>query len=185
MRKHIIGFALFTFIVTCGVMVYAFLYTPPIPQIEEVKVPVTISGTRTVEIKKEASALSCELKSFTVDLEKRQATVDVKIDWNSAEKPPGGLILDFGVTTSDRPFAGIGLGNLSIKHPFGEGRSFRQTFVLDLKDFSGLSPKDAYYGYVGATDIAEINRSSSQAVYVEKNHMIGAIPALIRHPLKK
>jgi hypothetical protein len=185
MRKHIIGFALFIFIVASGVMVYAFLYTPPMPGIEEVKLPVTIGEQREVGVKEEASALSTELKSFTVDLEKRQATIDVRLDWNSADKPPAGLILDFGVTSADRPFAGIGLGYQNLNRPFASGRTVRRTFVLDLKDFSGLSPKDTFYGYIDVTDIAELSRSSSRAIYVEKNHMIGAISALVRFPLKK
>jgi hypothetical protein len=167
-------------------MAYAFLYTPPMPLIEEVRIPVTVSEPQTVEVRKEAAAVSCELKSFTVDLEKGQATIEVILAWNSAEKPPAGLVLDFGVTTADRPFAGIQLGYLKINRPFASGRSISNTFTLDLKEFSGVSPNEtAYYGYMQATDIAELSRSSSRAVYVEKNRMIGAIPALVRHPLKK
>lgn len=184
MIKHIIGFALFVFIVTCGVMVYAFLYTPPMPQIEKVRIPVAVAEPS--RGKTEVSPLSYELKSFTVDLEKRQATIEVRLEWNSAEKPPHGLMLDFGVTTADRPFARIHLVSKLINRPFGSSRSIGKTFVLDLKEISGMSPQEtAYYGNMEATDIAELTPPLSPAVYVEKNRMIGAIPALVRHPLKK
>lgn len=183
MRKHIIGFALFAFIVTCGAVIYGFLYTPPMPEIAEVTIPVTHAP---VEVRKETSALSYELTGFTVDLEKRRATIDVTIDWDSAEKPPAGLVLDFGLTTADRPFAGISLGYQNLSQPFAYGRTLRRTFILDLKEFNGLGAREeAYYGYMGATDIAEVKSSSTRLVYTEKNRMIGAIPALVRYPLKK
>lgn len=185
MIKHVIGFALFVFIIACGVMVYAFLYTPPMPQIEEVKIPVAPGYRRPVELKKEIEVLSYELHSFTVDLEKRKATIDVTLEWNWHEDHPAGLVLDFGLTTADRPFAVTSLGYQNFSQPFANGNTVRRTFVLDLKDFAGLSPKETYYGYMGATDIAEARRSSVPLVYTEKNRMIGSVPALVRYPLKK
>lgn len=185
MIKHIIGFALFVFIVSCGVIAYAFLYAPPMPRIEEVNIPANPGTPGPVEKKKEIEVLSYDIHSFTVDLEKRKATIDVTLDWNLAEKPPSGLVLDFGLTTADRPFAVINLGYQNFSQPFANGRPVRQIFVLDLKDFRGLSSKEAYYGYMGATDVAETHRSSVPLVYTEKNRMIGAVPALVRYPLKK
>jgi hypothetical protein len=184
MIKHIIGFALFTFIVACGVIAYAFLSVPPIPRVEEVRPPVSVREPVVREVVAQ-KPLSYELQSFEVDLEKGTGTVQVKLKWNSNEKPPAGLRFDFGLTTPGEPFAGTQVGSYYITGPFKAGRSITETCVFKLWG-AVLNPVEKnYYGYAEIVDRGTESAGITKLVYTEKDRMIGAISALVRHPLKK
>lgn len=180
MRKHLYGFALFAFIVASAAAVYAFIHTPNFIA-EEVRLESSVPAP--IEKIPDIDPLTYELKSFNIDLEKGIGTVEMKLNWNVGDKPPAGIRFDFGVAISGKPYAGTQVGSYYIDKPFSGGRSSTQTCVFKLWG-AFLDPNiTSYYGYA---EIAERgNNGATTLVYTEKNRMIGAISALIRHRDKK
>ena len=112
MRKHIYGFALFVFIVACGVTAYA-LFMPRRWRLNTSSkyCPKRISGGSQrhpdpILESPKPGPLSYKIKSFHIDLETGLGTVEVQLDWDSGEKPPAGVRLDFGLTTPGEPYSG-------------------------------------------------------------------------------
>lgn len=182
MRKHLIGFALFSFIVTSAVVIYGSLYYWN--RFEEIKVracPQREGRPVTRENSPVSESLTYKLKSFNIDIEKGTGTVEVELGWRSDETPPAGVRLDFGVVTPEEPKAEIQVGSHYIDAPFASGSTVTQTCAFKLWG-AVLDPKvKNYYGYA---EVAERD-GMTKLVYTEKNRMIGAFPVLVKHPNKK
>jgi len=185
MRKHIIGFTLFTFIVVSAAIIYAIIY--PFKEVHEKNV-TACRFNRSEEprppVLVQASRLKYELKNFFVDLEKGTGTAELKLEWMpDMETPPAGLRFDLGVATAEKPLHGIQLGSCYLDEPFAYGRTVTKTCEFKLWGAT-LDPKvKNYYGYAEVAD--RDDGGSTKLVQIEKNRMIGAVPALVKHPKKK
>jgi hypothetical protein len=184
MRKHLYGFALFTFIVAtavvfCGAFYYWNEYDV---RVAPRPLPESISPAETQPPK--SGPPLYELKSFLIDLEKNTATFEVKFNWESTEKPPLALEFNFGVTTARKPYEAIELGTELVQLPFFEKKSVTKTFTSTIYARGKLDPKATYYGYLELNDRPKNNDGVTKLVLIEKNRMAGSVPALIKHPKK-
>jgi hypothetical protein len=189
MRKHIYGVALFIFIVACGAVAYA-LFLAPAMEVNTTsrycpkRIPATVSDPDPIPESPKPGPLAYKIKSFYLDLETGGGTVEVQLDWNSSEKPPAGVRLDFGLTTPGEPFSGKTVGYDYVHKPFEKGRSVTKT--CRFMTSGDLDPKvKNYYGYAEVTDAAGVGSGITKTVLVEKNRMAGAMPVLMGHPNKK
>lgn len=185
MKKHIFGFALFLFIVSSAIVTYRFLYAPPVPDVEVVHInhdappPAQYVGLGS----KTAEVLSCEIKNIVLDVEGGYGTADVTFRWNSSEPPPGGLIVELGLTTADRPFEGRGIGFARIGSVWKNNTMTENVKFLLEGRADGLDLKKNYYGYVEASDWKG-GDERVKLIYREKDRMTGAAPVLIKHGKK-
>jgi hypothetical protein len=197
MRKHIYGFALFVFIVASGAALYTLLYAPfkaDVPPVGDDRLVVIVREPANIEeVRPERNPLSYELKSFHIDLETGEGTVEVKLAWDSDKKPPAGVRFNFGLTTPGTRYEGMAVGSYYISEPFKKDRSV--TYTCKFKSGGDPNPNAAnYYGYAEVTEPVEkpevrkpveTNGDITKLVLIEKNRMAGAIPALMTHPNKK
>lgn len=185
MRKHIIGFALFIFIVVTGVVTYSFFRVTTKKTSCDLDKYRSRSAVSLPPERTEVNPVSHELKSFQVDLGKNIATIEVKLDCNSADTPYKGMVINFGVATADEPYRGIEIGSEFLKDPFAKGNSVTKTFKFTTSARVRLNPNQKnYYGYMEFIDQDE-DTGVRKLVLIESNRMANAIPALVRHPLKK
>jgi hypothetical protein len=188
MRKHLYGFALFVFIAASGAALYTLLFAPlkaDVPVVGDDRLVVIVREPADLEeVKPIKSPLSYELKSFHIDLESRRGTAEVQLDWNSSEKPPAEVSVEFGLTTPGEPFSGMTVGHDDVRKPFEKGRSVTKTCRFLVLGHPGPNVT-SYYGYAEVTEAAGIDDYITKLVLIEKNRMAGAIPALITHPNKK
>lgn len=190
MRKHIYGFALFIFIVACGATAYALFLAPTVEvntssNYCRKRVPVAVhEDPDPIQESPRPGPLASEIKSFHIDLETGDGTVEVQLDWNSSEKPPSGVRLDFGVTTPRKPYEGMTVGSYYVNKPFEKGRS--ATHTCRFKTSGSPDPAVTnYYGYAEVTEATGTGSGFTKTVLVAKNRMAGAIPALMGHQKKK
>lgn len=93
MRKHIYGIALFLFIVSSGAVFYKIFLAPR----AHINIPSTYCQRRIpaavtqdpdpIQKDHKPGPLSYKLKSFYIDLETGDRTVEIQLDWNSSENP--------------------------------------------------------------------------------------------------
>lgn len=183
MQKHLVGFALFFFIVVSSVLIFGSFYywkeyeviTSPKPHIEYKPVPYERAAS--------VERVSYVIKSFNIDMERGLGTVEMALTWSSDDEPPAGLRFDLGVATADKPLHGIQVGSCYLDEPFAYGRTATKTCEYKLWGAT-LDPKVRnYYGYAEVAD--RDNGGSTKLVQIEKNRMIGAVPALVKHSKKK
>jgi hypothetical protein len=128
MRKHILGFALFNFIVVSAVLIYAFTYVPKIPRIEEVKPPVIQIDNRTSCWKK-ANEFSYEVESSQFYLDENKLVSKVKLTWTGYGRAPETVYVDLQLVTSDQQ--PIYTKVETLDRPFTSGN--QTTIVLESK----------------------------------------------------
>lgn len=182
MKKHIYGFALFLFIVSSAVIAYRFLLPP-----QTFVVPANLTHAdhpRSIEpASKMAEGLTCEIKNVVLDVEGGYGSADVTFRWNSSEPAPDGLIVDFGLTTADRPFEGRSIGYARIGSVWKNNTMTENVKFLLEGRTRGLDLKKNYYGYIEASDWKG-GDERVKLIYREKDRMTGAAPVLIKHGKK-
>jgi hypothetical protein len=188
MRKHIYGFALFIFIVGSGAALYTLLYAPlklNVPPVGDDRLVVIVREPADIEeVNPVKSPLSYELKSFHLDLETSEGTVELKLAWDSDKKPPAEVRFDFGLTTPGKPYEGMRVRSYSVYEPFKKGKSV--THTCKFKSWGNPKPDVTnYYGYAEIIEPLGKDDFITKTVLIEKNRMAGAVPALITHPNKK
>lgn len=190
MRKHIYGFALFIFIVTCGVTAYTLFLAPTVEVNTTSKycpkrIPMAVNeDPDPIQESPKPGPLAYKIKSFHIDLETGVGTVEVRLDWNSSEKPPSGVRFDFGVTTARNPNEGMTVGSYYVYKPFEKGRTTTKTCRFKTSAYPDPAVT-AYYGYAVVIEATGAGDGFTKTVLVEKNRMAGAIPALMGHEKKK
>lgn len=94
MRKHILGFAVFSFIVSSFAVAFAFIYAPAIPRENSVEVsgfPVYKAEPRSSCHKKKPKKLEFDIVSSQLDLQKKKLYTRVSLKWNGREPAPKSL----------------------------------------------------------------------------------------------
>lgn len=183
MKKHIYGFALFLFIVSAAVITYSFLHTPPVPDVETVYLTIDDHPRYPRASHAESGELSCEIKNVVLDVEGGYGSADITFHWNSSEPAPDGLIVDFGLTTADRPFEGRSIGYARIGSVWKNNMMTENVKFLLEGRTRGLDLKKNYYGYIEASDW-QGGDERVKLIYREKDRMTGAAPVLIKHGKK-
>jgi hypothetical protein len=173
MRKHILGFALFSLIFASFAVVYAFFYAPLIPPIEAVKPLISKTETREerpYSCRFKTNKLSFEIISSEFDLDKSELTSKVKIFWSGYGEPPKRIFAKIEFFTIDgngfpesldpvaftKVFESRTEATLIVKKKFYElDRRIdeRRNLYVDL-DFSENYPEEEY---------VEPNKNLSQA----------------------
>jgi len=86
MKKHIIGLALFSFIVSAAAVIFALFSVPEIPL---VSVPQYVSTQRThCKMRRETKDITFEVISTQLDLDSEVLTSEIRVRWNGNGKPP-------------------------------------------------------------------------------------------------
>lgn len=162
MKKHIFGFALFSFIVASFVFTYAFFSAPSLVSKEAVKPPVAQYEPR------EEKPYSCNLRKNKLSYEvlSSQYLVDenkivskIRIDYNGSIRVAPSKIY-VGTTFSSAGNIGKnGYGDqVTIENPFSEGRERIVTIVSNVTDGKKIDIDENLYvtvtvgDYDGTTD---------------------------------
>jgi hypothetical protein len=123
MRKHILGFALFSLIFAAFALVYAFFYAPSIPPKEAVKPPIAQTETQLEK------PISCDLKKnkYSVKVISSRYLVDegkivsqIRVSLNKNFSPSEMLFVRTNFTTGGKT-SGVRFSNSNhVKNPFAE-----------------------------------------------------------------
>lgn len=90
MKKHILGFAIFSFIFASFAVAFAYFYAPPIPQISEVKTSVYQSDSRNTCRKKRSTATNIKYEVISSEYFYNQNIIvsRIKLTWNGYGNAP-------------------------------------------------------------------------------------------------
>lgn len=154
MKKHIFGFALFSFIVASFVFTYAFFSAPSIPSKESVRPPVAQLEPR------EEKPYSCNLRKNKLSYEvlSSQYFVDedkivskIRVSLNDSVAPSRIYV---GTTFSSAGNIGKnGYGDqITVENPFAEGREKIVTITSKVLEGEKIDIDENLYAMVSVTD---------------------------------
>lgn len=154
MRKHIIGFALFSFIVASFVFTYAFFSAPSLVSKEAVKPPVSQYEPReekpyTCNFRK--NKLSYEVLSSQYFVDENKIVSKIRVSLNDSVAPSRIYI---GTTFSSAGNIGKnGYGDqLTVENPFAEGREKIVTVTSKVADGIKFDIDENLYVLVAVDD---------------------------------
>ena len=148
MGKHILGFAIFSFIFISFAFAFAFFKTP-IPQITEVKHPYSIEEPTTKCRKKpeKTQGISARVISSQLFLDENKVVSKIKIGWENYSAPPAQLhvkVTFFNLKDGNRN----SFGDLHIlENPFSNSREKIITVVSRISDNKKFDEKENLYAF--------------------------------------
>ena len=103
MKKHILGFAIFSFIFASFAFAFTYFYAPPIPQISEVKIPVYQFESRNTCRKKRSTATNIKYEIISAQYFYNQNKIisKIKLTWNGVGDAPSKINIVAKIGTSD------------------------------------------------------------------------------------
>lgn len=154
MKKHIFGFALFSFIVASFVLTYAFFAAPSIPSKEAVKPPLALVEPRaekpyTCNLRK--NKLSYEVLSSQYFVDEDRIVSKIRVSLNDSVAPSRIYI---GTTFSSAGNIGKnGYGDqVTVESPFAEGREKIVTVTSKVTDGKKIDIDENLYVLVHIAD---------------------------------
>lgn len=119
MKKHIFGFALFSFIFASFAFAFAFFYTPTIRRIEKIK-QITSKTERPVFRPKTQQDITYRVLSSEFDLDSGEFTSNIHLYWNRDGKAPRKIFVNTHLFTPEADEEGIFDERLVFTEPFGD-----------------------------------------------------------------
>jgi hypothetical protein len=154
MKKHILGFALFSFIVASFAFAYAFFFAPSLVSKEAVKPPVTQTETRTETpyySRTRCKKFSYEVLSSQYFVDENKIVTKIRVSQNESVAPA-----KIFVTTSFSSAGNIDKNTSVtyqiIENPFAEGREKIVTLVSRVNDGRKINIDENLYASVAVTD---------------------------------
>lgn len=171
MKKHIVGFAIFTLIVSSAVVLNAFFYSfreisvepPPIPDSSWKMNPKTWSGRYSINSKSEAP-ITYKLRDWSFDSTGNVLTAKVELNWNGIGKQPDAILVQLNFFSLDNPSKEIPVATESIKLPFKSGNTFTKTITAVVGDKNLVNPEENYYGSINISSLEEVKNSDSERI---------------------
>ena len=154
MKKHIFGFALFSFIVASFVFTYAFFSAPSIPSKEAVKPPVSQpepQAEKPYSCNLRKNNLSYEVLSSQYFVDEDRIVSKIRVSLNDSVAPSRIYI---GTTFS----SAVNIGNggygdqQTVESPFAEGREKIVTVVSKITDGKKIDIDENLYVLVHIAD---------------------------------
>lgn len=134
MKKHILGFALFSFIFASCAVIFAYFYAPQLPQIAVIGEKNYAKVVRTVETKptfcnKQRKNIIAEVVSSQYFVKKNKLVSEVKLVWNGDGAPPEKVSVTTMVSDLDKSH-GHSFGTVQIiENPFEAANEKTLTLV--------------------------------------------------------
>lgn len=154
MKKHILGFWIFSFIFVSFAAVFAFYYVPPIPNVEEVKTPVYVSETRTSCLKnaKKTDNLSFEVLSSQYLADENKVISKVRVNWKGKRNAPERIYVSVSLAAS-RANSDKHSGVLqNFEKPFAVENSKILTVVTNNSELPRFEASDNIYAFINVSD---------------------------------
>lgn len=157
MKKHIIGFTIFAFIVGSFVSIWSvfgyFTQTiPNIPAVQTEKVPVFKSDRRTSCFKQQREKISYEVIDSYYFSEGNEIVSTLKIKWNGYGAPPKNIFVKTKLFTDGNKFFSNG-GETTLKNVFeANDNVFVTVRSFPLQSFRGNLSENFYADFDFSTD---------------------------------
>lgn len=156
MKKHIFGFALFSFIVASFAFAYAFLYAPTIPPKEAVKPPFTQTEARTENrgyCNLNKNNLSYEILSAQYFVDENKIVSKIRVSLNGSIRVAPSKIYVGTTFSSVGNIGKNGFGDYQVvENPFAESRDKIVTVVSKVEDGKKIDIDENLYVLVSVTD---------------------------------
>lgn len=174
MRKHILGLAVFSLIFVSFAFAFAYIYAPPIPQVEEVKIPV-YKSEKPSSCHKSAKKLSYEIISSQLDLQKKKLYTRVSLKWNGREPAPKSLFVNTNLTIPSENY--LIYDSTNIVTGFNIGNTTTVLLESDVRDSFSNYRKDNIYLKLSISEKfvdAKLDESYSESFPVVVSHKRGS-----------
>lgn len=154
MKKHILGFAVFSFIFLSFAAAFAYFYAPPIPPVAVVKQPVYRVDTRTscrTNPKKEEN-VSYEVISAQYDYDRDEVVSRIKLTWNGNGVKPKRVTVASSLTAEGKAgTVGSSLPQI-FENPFSASAASIVTVETPLRTHRKPATDKNLYAYFVVTD---------------------------------
>lgn len=158
MKKHILGAAIFSVIFVSFAFVFAFFYSPQIPQITEVepeingKQPV-VNYRKTSCFPKNRKKISVEVVNSHYFFDEDKVYSEIKLTWNASSTPPEKIYLTTVVSASEDK-AGNSFGGVFqiLEEPFKDATEKTFKVVSRASDNKKIKIKDNLYVVAAASE---------------------------------
>lgn len=152
MKKHVFGFALFSFIFLSFAVVFALFGTTQVSTIREFKHRIVTAEEKKFCPKRtsEASAISHEVISSYFFYDENRIVSTVRISWNRTSPPPVKISV-----SSVFAFAGDGNNfgvSKIVENPFSESNEQIVTITTEVSEHEPISKKANLYVYTFANE---------------------------------
>jgi hypothetical protein len=152
MRKHILGFAVFNFIVISFGLVYAFIYVPAIPKRDEVKQPAFQPAKPVAQYDYRSSCWKSKLKQMSAEIISsnyysfdNKVVSKIRVSANDASFNPKQIYLAANYSVSG-DLKKDGFGDVqTIIDPFEDSRERVFTVVTRVPENAKIGKQDNMY----------------------------------------
>ena len=174
MRKHILGFAVFSFIFTSFAIAYAFIYAPAIPKgdaVEVFSVPVYKNEPPSSCHKKKPKKLEFEVINSHLDLQKNKLYTTVALEWNGREPAPKSLFVNTEILLPSEKL--VEYDSINIATPFDLSNRTEVLIETDASNKFITSEKENIYAKYSFSDKfieAEMDENYSELFPVVVSH---------------
>ncbi|HQU85702.1 MAG TPA: hypothetical protein PKY59_21380 [Pyrinomonadaceae bacterium] len=174
MKKHILGFAVFSFIFASFAIAYAFIYAPAIPHensVEVFGVPVYKSEPPSSCHKKKPKKLTYEVINSHLDFKKNKLYTTVNVEWNGSEPTPKIIYVNTEILLPSEKL--VEYDSVNIATPFDLTNRTQVLIETDVTDNFNLLEKDNIYAKYSFSDKfveAEVDQNYSEIFPVVVSH---------------
>lgn len=137
MKKHILGFAVFSFIFAFFAVTFAFIYAPSMPEgdaVEVFGVPV-YKSEKPSSCHKNAKKLSYEIIGSQLDLQEKKLYTRISLKWDGREPAPKSLFVNTNLTIPSKSYSLYDSTNIVTGFNIGN----TTTILLESDVSDGLS----------------------------------------------
>jgi hypothetical protein len=178
MKQHIFGFALFSFIVSSFAIIFAFLYAPAIPKIDEVKAPVYVK--KPYLCRKKGNTVSYKVESSKYFADEGKIISRITLSWNGHSEAPKKVYLISGFfNLPDKEKSSV--GDLQIlEEPFKDSGSKTITIVSKIPTDQFRSTENIYASY-SLTDESGNPLSESQSEELHEVTFVNGTDSIVKN----
>lgn len=171
MRKHILGFTIFTLIIGSAVLFHTYNYLSDEILVEKPDVPDSCwkMKPKTTNIffsakDKQETNISYSLEDWSFNAVTSVLTANVQLKWKGNGKPPAAVVVQLNFFSPENPSKEISAGSESIKNPFVAGNTFTKTITTVVKDKSAINSRENYYGTITIWNLEEFKKEDSDEI---------------------
>lgn len=175
MKKHIIGFAIFSLIVVAAIALSLQFYNSPAPVLTNEPDYTSSTKNSCWKMKREPSKtdklISYKIEEISIT-NKNILTAKIQFAWNGGEATPDALSFNVKFFTEAQPLKAVEVAMEAIQTPFAESKTITKTFTVNVKNKKLINPRENYYAYL---DISSMEFAKSDAGSEQKNGVLNRI----------
>lgn len=156
MKKHILGFAVFNFILASFAFIFAFFYAPPIPLIAEVKEKIEIQQSsdkskRTSCFPKKRKNISHEVISSQYFMDEGKVVSKIKLAWNGDNAPEKVSVNSTFFTLNNYQKNSFGTFEI-LENPFSDSNEKTVTIVSRISENQRIEKSENLYAFFNVSE---------------------------------